>query len=672
MRYQYYVLRTQIVSLKFPFSTFRNTVAIFSRAVLRVARCIPREIHIAMSLRRRRQDPLREYEQETIDDPGPESDSAGSDDVDMQAPSSALPTPEEAGQELASLLWELKHRCKLSAKYVCSIAWWAALHAGATSGPVFDMAYRPDVGPTGTGRWSEHLDNLRRHDFSEKYRLDMPGYSKASDGRHTLSVPVVPPLEQFQAEFRLRPGLAAQVAAAIRDGVLPRRYLDHPIYRKAAPGTVVHPLVLYVDGIPTTRHGGVLCVTMYHWITKVRHLVCVLRKADLCRCGCRAWCSVFSLMLFLRWQIESMAHGHHPTCRHDGSPFEPEGFDIVRQSLKGTALGWVGCVVGIKCDLMEFVSTFALPAVSSATHCCPYCCVSKSQLADVSGLSPLGSGFAVKNFGDFEAACAECEIEVHVDRLQFVALRGSLVYKDSARGRVVGQDFPLLGLRQFDRLEPTPSMPNTDAVDAIDVSKEWPKGVRIRLVFWRRSSETLVRHRNPLWSQALGCVPSLLTVDFMHAFSLGIAKVFCAYFCWSFIDANVWGFPAVDDNTRVHGIVTRLESRLFLWYSSERRAGHAVDSVEKLTVPMLGTREKPRLALQAAETNTFLRFVAQLLEEYGDRIADGPTFRSGVGAALRMLDLYRAAKKENMSLHSVQAHDCGTPIRELHKFILRV
>eukprot|EP00969_Alexandrium_andersonii_P121853 5387748-Alexandrium_andersonii.AAC.1 len=52
-----------------------------------------------------------------------------------------------------------------------------------------------------------------------------------------------------------------------------------------------------------------------------RHLCAVLRKSEMCKCGCRGWCSVFSVFLMIRWAFESMGSGIYPSERHDGQPF---------------------------------------------------------------------------------------------------------------------------------------------------------------------------------------------------------------------------------------------------------------------------------------------------------------------------------------------------------------
>ena len=598
-----------------------------------------------MSLRRRRIDHLQPYElpsfEDTEDDPGA-SDPEGSDADEQRYQLNHHPTPEEAGKELSSYLWQLKHRGLLKASHVCVIAWWASL-AGAC-GPVMDMGYRPDVSEAGTGRYAEHLDRLWRKDFADKYLLSVPGFSRAFAGRQSLSVPVHPPLELLKAEIRQTPNLAARVAEAINDHLLPPRFLEHPVYLSKPHGSPVHPVSLYIDGIPFTRHDGVISVTVTHLVTKVPHLVALLRKSQVCRCGCKGWCSIFILMTFLRWQFEALARGEHPVARHDGEPFGDEGAEAVRASLAGTPLGFAIAVVFIKSDLMEYATTLGFPAVSSLAHLCPFCCVTKHEIGDVSGLSALGVGFAVKTFAQYLAACSRCEIRVAVDRLQFVALRAALQDDRSdggGRGRCLVRDFPDLGLRRGDRLEPTPEMQSTDAINVIDVSSPWPDGACLELLFWRRSGETLARRRNPLFAEHIGITPQSLVVDFLHCFSLGTCKVVLAFFTWAFIDANVWGVPDPTREGVVENIVKRLEARLFAWYDSQRAVGRRrISRVQQFKPSMIGNRDKPKLPLHGAETNAFARFSLDLVVEFWASIPLADRWHNGLHAAVQILDLY--------------------------------
>ena len=68
--------------------------------------------------------------------------------------------------------------------------------------------------------------------------------------------------------------------------------LSHPPDSHGTRGTDVHPLALYVDGVRHTKRDGVIGFFIYSLVTPRRHLCVAVRKSDLCRCGCRGWCSM--------------------------------------------------------------------------------------------------------------------------------------------------------------------------------------------------------------------------------------------------------------------------------------------------------------------------------------------------------------------------------------------
>ena len=119
-----------------------------------------------------------------------------------------------------------------------------------------------------------------------------------------------------------------------------------------------------------------------------RHLVVLLRKREMCQCGCRGWCSLFPVFLFLKWSLAAMKAGVHPHARHDATVFSPE--DVVRSLLAGSALGWKAVVVLIKVDWAEFAVRLGFPTWSSKNHPCMLRHASRDDLFSFIGYSALG------------------------------------------------------------------------------------------------------------------------------------------------------------------------------------------------------------------------------------------------------------------------------------------
>ena len=91
--------------------------------------------------------PQLDWDKEEHDNPFCDEDAAFSYDTVSQ---------EDAGEQLADLLIQLKQLGKLSAKQACVLSFWAA-KAGAC-GFVSQLAYRPD--DPATGHYSRHWDRV--------------------------------------------------------------------------------------------------------------------------------------------------------------------------------------------------------------------------------------------------------------------------------------------------------------------------------------------------------------------------------------------------------------------------------------------------------------------------------------------------------------------------------
>ena len=100
-----------------------------------------------------------------------------------------------------------------------------------------------------------------------------------------------------------------------------------------------------------------------------------------------------------------------------------------------------------------------------------------------------------------------------------------------------------LALLQGDKLEPTAWM--------LDVSMFFTiTSFPIPAIFWRSSSETLMRHRNPIFDVGLGITPPrVITIDTLHALFLGVFMGWCKCALWMMIESGVWGRHSTIDET---------------------------------------------------------------------------------------------------------------------------
>ena len=52
--------------------------------------------------------------------------------------------------------------------------------------------------------------------------------------------------------------------------------------------------------------------------------MCIVRKRIVCQCGCREWCTYYTVSVFVEWCLRCLAGGVFLSTRHDGLPFLPD------------------------------------------------------------------------------------------------------------------------------------------------------------------------------------------------------------------------------------------------------------------------------------------------------------------------------------------------------------
>ena len=135
-----------------------------------------------------------------------------------------------------------------------------------------------------------------------------------------------------------------------------------------------------------------------------------------------------------------------------------------------------------------------------------------------------------------------------------------------------------------------------------------------------KRSETLCRHRNPLWCEELALsLPQNLAVDTLHAFHLGVLLLWCREALWFLMLGGIYGLAAWNDEglAAVTQVVRKL---LFKWCKQRKRdfPGETLTELNDLVPTMVGTHLHKKLKTKAAETWTIALFI---LDEY-DRLKD--------------------------------------------------
>lgn len=562
--------------------------------------------------------------------------------------------PQQAGEEFADLLVRLRLQGTLSAKQACVLAHWATL-AGAV-GPATQFAARPSLP---TGHYQRRLDAYLGIDSRDSsfYMLDVPGHDKAQADRTVHHLETRPPHEALAREVEAEPQLLERVAAAAAAGDWAASYARHPVVL-AAEGAPVLPLALYIDGVPFTVQDSFLGFWVYNLLSMRRHLVAVVRKSQLCACGCRKWCSIWVVLEWLRWSFSALATGAHPTRRHDGSPWTPA--DGAREAAAGTPLVR-GALVLLKGDWSEFCLTLGFPTWGSGAHPCLFCHSDRDSLYKLQDFHPGSFPHALKTDAQVRAACAAAEIRVVLSADLHRQIAAALFYdkrKQGSHGRALRRAVPQAGLEKGDRLEPSSELRDVALFDSLS---RFPTTV----TFWRPGAETMAKHRNPLFAEELGIGLDAFAVDTLHTLHLGVYQKLLARIWWLLLLQDAWGVAELaggrwnQEELLANGVL-RLRAALQRWYGEWDAAhpGNPVNRLQDLTLKTLGDRDALCIRTKAAETRPLLRFTVALAREFRAVLdADSTALLPAAEELLNFSELVRAAPRVLRPADAQALHD---------------
>ena len=486
--------------------------------------------------------------------------------------------------ELFDLLVFLKLQGKaISARDVCLIAHYATL--GGLIGEATKLARKPGLQ---SGKYNHHFKQctLQDAELDDAIELKLPGYNKWSDDSVELKIPAFPFSVLLRAEIDSFgvDDFASDLSNFINADEWGSVYRNNPVVL-AHPGELVHPYGLFVDGVPFQKRDGLIGFSIHSLVSQARHYILVLRKSELCHCGCLGWCTFYAVWQWFAIQVNELAD---TTNAH---------FHSLLLRLSG--------------DWLEFVHTYGLKRWDDLFHPCFGCLCPKDRLMDVGSLSAISCSFPQVTNTMYQQACAKCEITVHIiDTPMLQRLLGHLDYprgRGGHRGRVVVRDFihgAGILLLTGDRLDPSPSCPNIRYLSQVVPPCD--------IIFWRPANQTICSHRCPLFF-ARGVGVESCAIDGLHTLNLGPYKDFCVSAIWATIDHNIWNVKPTAPSLMVEACTHLIRRDLFAWYSSQRSAGIDTCELQDLTISMLGTHSDRYLSTKGAETGTLLRYCAQLV-----------------------------------------------------------
>eukprot|EP00971_Amphidinium_carterae_P067549 1337747-Amphidinium_carterae.1 len=431
----------------------------------------------------------------------------------------------------------------------------------------------------------------------------MPGYLRTTASRGIRDVACHPPHELIANEMN------ASNVSALSHWSPPPSWETHPVVQRERMGGNRHvvPLALYGDGVQFQKRDSLLVFTLVNLATGKKHTIVGLRKRYMCgtkcKCNCSCWCSVHPVLSFLQWSIAALAQGRMPSLRHDNRAWLES--DAGRQSLEGRPMDFVGAFLQIRCDWAELCTTMGLVSWSSSRFPCFFCkCKREGLQQDLE----TADSHEERTFSEYKSACDACEI-VLSDLLDedWLALKTKLasdLRKNGNRGRCLTTDYPKLGLRKGDRLEPSIACADWSVFEG----NTKPAGA----VFWRVANETCTKHRNPLFDESLyTTVQQSATVDILHCMALGTFQVLVSECLWCALDNNVFAVAASGEHVRRVQGLSQVMAQLQAWYKvfPAKHAGDVLTKIGDLSIEMLGSKEQPKLKLKGHETVCMLMFL---------------------------------------------------------------
>lgn len=544
---------------------------------------------------------------------------------------------ETPGEKLLGYFIDMYLQKDMVAKQICTAAY-HAFNAGVKECALIKV--NPNAP---SGHFQRKLDKklpFLKGQTETMYTFGIPSWDKRALARSTHNFRMIPHHELLEEEYRSDPLMRMRLDEAIEGGDLPPAYHQHKAVLDF-PMEPIIPLSLYLDGVPYASNDSVIGFWITNEVTRSRHCIGVLRKALVCRCGCRGWCTYYPIFAFIEWSMVACYHGRYPEGRHDLQPWAAA--DSVRQQEAGGELSYKACLIWLKADWSELQSTVGFPSWRDGFRPCFDCNATTEELYDEEELNVLEMPWRPNTDDDYYESCERCELVVSMDQAVHARIvrEHSLEYdrRDHGnRGLCVLAPIQVgpIALQVGDRLEPSRNL--------MDVGKFFELVLfPIILTFWRPSRETVTRHRNPLFNRVIGITPHrCLTIDALHCLFLGVLLVWCREAVWSMFLAHIYGrFSTIGET--IETAVLALSAELDRWYKmrhGENPNGN-ITRISRVTPKMVGDQTDKKCKTKGAETWGFLRFLVWKMRRCEARLdARGKSLLRAGEALEQMIEVF--------------------------------
>ena len=178
---------------------------------------------------------------------------------------------EEAESHAANMMLSKYHSGKWHATDICKLCYW--LKCAGLKHAVAELSKKPGQHSSNYNKHMKHVIGLDGQGETLQH-LSVPVSDNADGSRGRYDLHVIHPHEALNKEISESPELHDTLATHVRESKLPPIYTQHPV--AIASEKKAQPIVIYIDGVPTTKRDGVIGVWTDFVLSPKRHLFAVV------------------------------------------------------------------------------------------------------------------------------------------------------------------------------------------------------------------------------------------------------------------------------------------------------------------------------------------------------------------------------------------------------------
>jgi hypothetical protein len=352
---------------------------------------------------------------------------------------------------------------------------------------------------------------------------------------------------------------------------------DHVVVQAAlkagAHPSRVRRLGIFMDDAGFTKQESFEGLFISDLDTGMRFLIAIIRKAELCDCGCRGFCTFWPVHDAILSDLQSSADGKWSVVSHLQEAFEPGS---KRQQRAGMPMGLVLAITELRADMPGYTGPMGFRASSHVHHPCSVCNISKADLSNLDNISLDDGPSDLFTNAQYQALKSDCSVVVTIRDIHDVSAilyDGGLEYDHRKTNGFLGRrllnpvtltlaDGSKQELHAGDRLHPTRTL--RDVADFETRSRPF------QCLFWRVGDMKTARllHHSPLMDIP-GVGMQTYAIDVLHTWHLGGIPRYVAKVFWLVLRSNALadGFPMwYTSDDRMHLKLLRLRSALWVHY----------------------------------------------------------------------------------------------------------